>query len=115
MRTIQRRAEEFYKGLEEGTWYCFLSYRGELVWSNDENKVWCSLLNDTRFDSKWKWNAEESLWEITLVPNKSCYVDEIRVEVLTKDGLIYERTISFAPIYIDKGDDFICQIKFEGW
>ena len=80
--------------LESGEWNFAVFYQDELVWSNDEKRVWCRLFKDYKFKTKHQWKKKAMAFEISLSPEQDCWVDEIQVSVVREEEIIYPAGIA---------------------
>ena len=98
--------------LESGEWNFAVFYQDELVWSNDEKRVWCRLFKDYKFKTKHQWKKKAMAFEISLSPEQDCWVDEIQVSVVRGKEIIYSRIVKIAPIHLAQGDTCTALLQF---
>jgi len=98
--------------LESGEWNFAVFYQDELVWSNDEKRVWCRLFKDYKFKTKHQWKKKAMAFEISLSPEQDCWVDEIQVSVVREEEIIYSRIVKIAPIHLAQGDTCTALLQF---
>jgi len=98
--------------LEAGEWNFAVFYKKELVWSNDEKRVWCAIFKNYRFKTTHKWKREAMCFEITLKPEQDCWIDEIQISVVNDSEMLYSRSVNLKPMHLTKGDTFTTLLQF---
>ena len=73
---LGQEVKEFVaKRLESGEWNFAVFYQGELVWSNDEKRVWCRLFKNFKFKTKHVWKTEAMAFEIFFWPYQDTWIE----------------------------------------
>jgi len=111
-KLIKEVGEFIAKRLEAGEWNFAVFYQHELVWSNDEKRVWCRLFKNYKFKTKHAWKTEAMAFEIFLQPEQDTWIDEIQISVVRDSEIIYSRSVNIAPIHLCKGDTFTTLLQF---
>ena len=113
MKKLAEEVRDFIaQKLEAGEWNWAVFYQGELVWSNDEKRVWCAIFKSYKFQTKHSWKKEAMAFEISLKPEQDCWIDEIQINVVKDSEMIYSRIINIAPIHLLKQDTFTTLLQF---
>lgn len=100
------------KRLEAGEWNFAVFYQGELVWTNDERRVWCRLFKSYKFKTKHEWKKEAMAFQIILIPEQENWIDEIQINVVKEGEMLYSKIVKIAPMHLFGGDTFTTLLQF---